>query len=122
MASPTLSPMTSGRGPTSFRKSWTEDTWNSVKRKWNSRARCRLHDREYFHFSNRTADRANAASKPGTATRCLAEESKDLRLPGRGIAGDCGGVFQLVRQKNARTASRRYRATTTASFARQHRQ
>ena len=49
-----------------------------------------------------TASRANVAPQPGTAKRRLAEEPQDLRLSGCGIARDCGGALQLVRQEDAR--------------------
>jgi len=41
----------------------------------------------------------NVAPQPGTAQRRLAEEPQDLRLSGCGLARDCGGAFQLIRQE-----------------------
>jgi hypothetical protein len=54
--------------------------------------------------------------------RCLAEEPQDLRLSGCGIARDCGGALQFVRQEDARTAGQRERAATATDLAGQHRQ
>ena len=52
--------------------------------------------------ADRAASRANVAPQPGTAKRSLAEEPQDLRLSGCGIARDCGGALQFVRQEDAR--------------------
>ena len=52
----------------------------------------------------RPPGRADVAAQPGTAKRCLAEEPQDLRLSGCGIARDCGGALQFVRQEDACTA------------------
>ena len=72
--------------------------------------------------AHRAASRANVAPQPGTAKRCLAEEPQDLRLSGCGIARDCGGALQFVRQEDACTTGQRERATTATSLAGQHRQ
>ena len=69
-----------------------------------------------------TASRANVAPQPGTAKRRLAEKPQDLRLSGCGIAGDCGGTLQFVRQEDACRTGRGQRATPATSLAGQHRQ
>src|ERR1700690_1869936 len=100
MESPTLSLMTSVRGRTSSRRSWTAGMWSWARSGWNSRARDHRHDRERFHSPHRAASRANVAPQLGTAKGCLAEEPEDLRLSRCGIARDCGGAVQFVREEN----------------------
>ena len=75
-----------------------------------------------FTPAHRAASRANVAPQPGTAKRRLAEEPQDLRLSGCGIARDCGGALQFVRQEDACTTGQRERATTATNLAGQHRQ
>jgi len=69
------------------------------KKRMESRARDRRHDRERLHSPHRNTEpaaRANVAAQPGTAKGCLGEEPEDLRLSGCGIARDCGSPLQLV--------------------------
>ena len=97
---------------------------------WASRGKDNRHDREQPYFSHRRADRAagrpasraNTARAFGAAQGRLAEEPQDVRLSGRGVAGDRGGALQLHRQENARAAGRRERAATATHVAGQHRQ
>src|SRR6266704_6087115 len=117
MANPTSSPTTSGKGRTSSRRSWTAGMWSWVKSGWNSRAGDHRHDRERLYSPHRAASRANVAPQHGAAKRRLAEEPQDLRLSGCGIAGDCGGALQLVRQEDAWTTGQRERATTATHVA-----
>src|SRR5580700_9562644 len=122
MANPTSSPTTSGKGRTSSRRSWTADTWSWARSGWNSRARDHRHDRERLHSPTRTAVGTNVAPQPGTAQRRLAEEPQDLRLSGCGIARDCGGALQFLREENAGATGERERATPATGIAGQHRQ
>src|SRR5260370_41004094 len=124
-ASPTSSPMTSGKGHTSSRRSWTADMWNWVKSGWNSRVRHSHHDREHLQSPDKCADpgnRADVAAQHRGAKRRLAKEPQDLRLSGCGVARDRGGAVQLVWQEDARTTGQYEVAATAANFAGQHRE
>ena len=117
---PTSSPTTSGKGRTSSRRSWTADTWNWARSGWNSRARDHRHDGQRVYAPHRAASRANVAPQPGATKRCLAKEPQDLRLSGCGIARDCGGALQFVRQEYAWTKGQRERAAPATDLAGQH--
>src|SRR5882762_11621785 len=96
--------MTSGKGHTSSRRSWTADMWNWVKSGWNSRVRDSRHDLYYPHrCADRAGNRAEVAAQHRGTKRRLAKEPQDLRLSGCGVARDCRGALQLVWQEDART-------------------